>query len=433
MAVGELTYKQAIARLGEALKFGINPSLEGIRALTQALGMPQQSLRCIQITGTNGKTSVARMVAAALVALGHTSGTYTSPHLISYTERFEIDGTPVTEDELAQAMSEVFAAAESLGRQFTEFELLTAAAFLLFRAHRVEWAVLEVGMGGRWDATSVVDPQVSVITGVGLDHTDRLGTTREEIAIDKAHIIKRGSLVVIGPGCEGVEHIFEQRAIQMVSPYVMRVGVGPNPDVTWQIVRRPRTPGGTLTVDVNVHGVQTRRATLQAPSYQAPNVATAMAAVGGALWDVGPQDAAEKLSKALRFPGRFELLRDDPPLVIDGAHNPQAAEMLATAILEAFGEKPPVVLLAILSDKDAEGIVRALAPVAHAFVVTENGSPRCMEAGALAAIVEAVTGVAPVVEPALEAALLAAGMSGRGVVVTGSLYTAGAVRALFVR
>ncbi|MDO8847500.1 MAG: Mur ligase family protein [Coriobacteriia bacterium] len=433
MTAGELTYEQAIARLGEALKFGINPSLEGIRSLTRALGMPQTSFRCIQVTGTNGKTSVVRMIGAALAAMGHTSGAYTSPHLISYTERFEIDGVSVTEDALARALSEVFTAAGSLEREFTEFELLTAAAFILFKAHRVEWAVLEVGMGGRWDATSVVDPQVAVITGVGLDHTDRLGATREEIAVDKSYIIKRGSLAIIGPGCEGVDHIFENRAIQMASPYVMRVGVGPNPDVTWQIVRRPRTPGGTLTVDVSVHGVQTRRATLRAPSYQAPNVATAMAAVGGALWDVGPDDAAEKLSKVLRFPGRFELLRDDPPLVIDGAHNPQAAEMLATAIREAFGEKLPVVLLAIFSDKDAEGIIRALTPVAHAFVVTENGSPRCMEAGALAAIVEAVTGVAPVVEPALEAALLAAGISGRGVVATGSLYTAGAVRALFVR
>jgi dihydrofolate synthase/folylpolyglutamate synthase len=427
-----LTYDEAIGRLGEALRFGINPSLDGMRVLTHALGDPQAALQCIQVTGTNGKTSVVRMVGAALAAMGRSVGAYTSPHLISYTERFEIDGAPVTRAQLATALSEVFAAADTLDREFTEFELLTAAAFVLFKSRCVEWAVLEVGMGGRWDATSIVDPKVAVITGVGLDHTDRLGTTREEIATDKAHIIKQGSLAVIGPGCDGVAHIFENRATQMTSPCVLRVGLGSRPDVTWEIVRRPRVPGGTLTVDVSVHGVQTRRATLRAPSYQAPNVATAMAAVGAAVWDVGPADAAEKIARTLTFPGRFELLREDPALVIDGAHNPQAADTLAGAIREAFGEELPVIVLGILADKDAEGIVRALAPVAHAFVVTETDSARRMAAGALADVVESVTGSRPAVEPDLRAALTLADTFGRGVVVTGSLYTAGAVRALFV-
>lgn len=427
-----LTYEQAITCLGEALRFGINPSLDGIHALTRALGSPQKSLRCIQVTGTNGKTSVTRMIAAGLAALGHSVGAYTSPHLISYTERFEIDCVPVAEAELARALSKVYAAADGLDMQFTEFEILTAAAFVLFKARQVEWAVLEVGMGGRWDATSIVVPEVAVITGVGLDHTDRLGSTREEIATDKSHIIKRGSITVIGPGCDGVEQIFENRATQMASPFVLRVGVGPEPHVTWEIVRRPRTPGGTLTVDVHVHGVQTRRARLRAPSYQAPNIATAMAAVGAALWDTGHADAADAVAKILRFPGRFELLREDPPLIIDGAHNPQAAETLATSIEEAFSETPPVVVLAVLADKDAEGIVRALAPVASGFVVAENGSPRCLAAPELARIVEEVTGIAPVVEPDLERAVAVASDRGSGVIVTGSLYTAGAVRAMFV-
>ncbi len=428
-----LRYDEAIERLEEAVTFGIHPSLDGIRALTEALGRPQDTFQCVQITGTNGKTSVARMTGAFMAKAGRRTGIYTSPHLNSYTERFEIDGVPVSEAALARALTTVFNAAGSLDMAFTEFELLTAAAFELFRAHRVEWAVLEVGMGGRWDATSVVTPVVAVITGVGLDHTDRLGTTREEIAADKAHIIKAGSRVIVGPGCDGVLDIIEARAEEVRSSMVAYVGVGPHPDVTWQVVRRPRFPGGTLTLDVHVDAACTYRVTLHAPALQAPNVATAMAAAGAALFEVGPPDLVNEVMCAMTFPGRCEMLRTDPPLMVDGAHNPQAAEVLAGAIVESGGGRKPVILLAILADKDAEGIVRALAPVAGSFVVSENGSPRCMPAAALADVVERVTGVRPVVEPDLARALKVAAAGGEGVVATGSLYTAGAVRGLFGR
>lgn len=428
-----LRYDEAIARLERAVTFGINPSLDGIRALTDALGRPQDAFQCVQITGTNGKTSVARMTGALMTKAGRRTAVYTSPHLNSYTERFEIDGVPASEADLAEALSTVFEAAESLDMTFTEFELLTAAAFELFRAQRVEWAVLEVGMGGRWDATSVVVPVVAVITGIGLDHTDRLGATREEIAADKAHIIKQGSRVVIGPGCDGVLDIFERRAESMRSPIVGHVGVGPEPEMTWQIVRRSRFPGGTLTLDVTVHGVITYRVTLRAPSFQAPNAATAMAAAGAALLEVGPPDLVNEVMNSMTFPGRCEMLRMDPPFMIDGAHNPQAAEVLAEAIAESGGGRRPAILLAILADKDAEGIVRALAPVAGTFVVSENGSARCMPAADLADVVEGVTGSRPLVEPDLTRAIEIAGRWNEGAVATGSLYTAGAVRALLRR
>ena len=435
MSVGPLTYEQAIARLGEAQRFGINPSLDGMRALVEQMGLRVSDRRFVQVTGTNGKTSVTRMTGALLTEAGYRTGVYTSPHLISYTERIEIDGAPVSEEVLASALTEVFDAAEAIGGAFTEFELLTAAAFAVFRASAVEWAVLEVGMGGRWDATSVVDPDVAVITGVGLDHTDQLGTTREEIAWDKAHIIKRGSIAIIGPGCAGVEHIFENRAVQLCSRTIVHVGVGDEPDVIWKIVRRPRSPRGTLTIDATTFGVRTFRLSLHAPSYQAPNAVTAAVAAGMALLSPSTFRTMRMTFDSLRqmtFPGRFELLRATPPLVIDGAHNPQAAGVLATAIGEAFGTEPPVVVLAILADKDAEGIVRALTPVARAFVVSENDSPRCMPAGELATVVEHVTGSPPLVQPYLPEALRAADALGGGIVVTGSLYTAGAVRALLM-
>lgn len=423
-----LTYSAAIERLGGALRFGINPSLDGIRALTDALGRPQDAFKCIQVTGTNGKTSATRVAAAALRANGYRAGLYTSPHLVSYTERVEVDGEPVSEDEFAAGLERVFEAAEALGRDFTEFELLTAMALVVFRERGVEFACLEVGMGGRWDATSVVSPVVALITGVALDHTDRLGSTREEIAADKACIIKRGSVAILGPGCTGVEQIFIDRAAEVDAP-VLRIAER-DADVTYTILHRPRRPGGTLTVQMDAMRLMAPF-TLRAPSYQAPNVVCGISVVGAATWAICDIPALQAELKRLTFPGRFELLRSDPPLVIDGAHNPEAAGVLAGAIAEAFRRECPAIVLAVLADKDAEGIVRALAPVAKRFVVTHNGAERCLPAGDLAAIVQRVTGEPAEVQPELSSALQAASAGGTAVVATGSLYTVGGVRGLF--
>jgi len=430
MTASGLTYVEAIARLEGALTFGINPSLDSIAALTDALGRPQDSFKSIQITGTNGKTSTARVAAAALRANNFRAGTYTSPHLVSYTERIEVDGIPISEDEFADALGEVFVAAEGLEREFTEFELLTALALHVFRRRGVEYAVLEVGMGGRWDATSVVSPVVAVITGVALDHTERLGATREVIASDKACIIKPGSVAILGEGCAGVEEVILAR-VREVDALAIRIG-RQDADVTYRILRRPRRPGGTLTMQMNAMR-EMAPFTIHAPAYQAPNVAAGVAAVGAATWAVCDVPALQEALRQLTFPGRFELLRKDPPLIIDGAHNPEAAGVLAGAISEAFSEAKPTIVLAVLADKDAEGIVRALAPVACGFVATENDSPRCMVAGSLADVVERVTGVRPAAEPDLARALALAARAGAGVIVTGSLYTAGAVRELYVR
>ena len=431
MTDGDDAYDAAVARLEQAARFGINPSLEGMRRLMDALGCPERECRCVQVTGTNGKTSVTRMIGAILSAHGYRTGVYTSPHLVSYTERIEIDGEPVSRADLVAALTSVFDVADSLGGGFTEFELFTAAALTLFRRRRVEIACLEVGMGGRWDATSIVSPDVAVITGVSLDHTDRLGTTREEIAADKAHIIKKGSIPIVGPGCDGVEHVFLERACEMGHPRILRVSADGQGDVTWHIVRRPRTPGGTLTVDV--FGTREYRVTLRAPAYQAPNVATAMFAAGAALFNVLDPACVASALKLMTFPGRFELVRRTPPLVIDGAHNPAAASVLAGAIAEAFPERRPFVVLAVLADKDIAGIANALVGVAAGFVITENGAARCATASGVAAAVRGLTNAPVVVEPDLASALHIATRDSRGagVVATGSLYTVGAVKRLF--
>lgn len=430
MTEGDGSYASALERLGRALTFGINPSLDGIRALTEALGFPERECRCVQVTGTNGKTSVTRMTGALLTAHGYRTGVYTSPHLVSYTERIAIDGEPLSESALAGVLNDVFDAADALGRDFTEFELLTAAALHAFHLNRVEFACLEVGMGGRWDATSVVDPDVAVITGVALDHTERLGTTREAIAEDKAHIITERSVPILGPGCEGVEHIFEARALSLGHPRVMRIGLAEGDDVTWRIVRCPGTPGGALTLDIS--GMRDYRVSIHAPAYQAANIALAMAAAGAALFNVLDPTAVDAALRPMTFPGRFELLRREPPLVLDGAHNPDAAAVLASAIRDSFRGEPPVIVLGVLTDKDVEGIVRALAGVASVFVATENGSPRCLSAAELAEVIFNATGSGAIVVPDLRDALAVARKRGgaTGVVVTGSLYTVGAVKAL---
>lgn len=441
-----LTFKQALSLLDEALSFGINPSLDGIRVLTAALHSPQHAFDAMQITGTNGKTSVTRIAAALLAAHGLRTGAYTSPHLISYTERIAVDGKPVSEEEFADAMTAVASAvddsaahhAETLGVDitsldvaYTEFELITAAALWLFRERGCDWACLEVGMGGRWDATSVVTPRVAVVTGVGLDHTDRLGGTRQEIAADKAHIIKRDSVAVIGPGCDGVEDVFAARIAEMGAG-VVRVGLA-DQEVAWRVTALPDRPGGETRMDVyGVHALYDGLS-VTAPSYQAPNIATAVAAVEAALGHGLEVDTVRATVAGLTFPGRFELLDDGPPLLIDGAHNPQAAGVLASAIDEAFGQRRPVLVLGILADKDVEGIVRALAPAASAFVCCRSASPRSLASGDLARVVERVTGVAPAtcetIEAAVQMAREIAIARGTGVVVAGSLYTAGEVRA----
>jgi dihydrofolate synthase/folylpolyglutamate synthase len=427
-----MRFVEAVLALDGALHFGINPSLDGIRALCAELGEPQLAYRCVQVTGTNGKSSVTRMVAAILAAHGERTGAYTSPHLVSYTERIEIDGTQVSENEFARGISAALGAAERAGGEYTEFELLTAGALWLLRQRGVCLAVLEVGMGGRWDATSVVVPAVAVVTGVALDHTERLGDTVEQIAADKAHVIKRGSVAVLGPGTAAVRAIFESRAEQ-VGAKVVTVGEG---DVHFSVLWWAQRPGGDTVLRVIARGCDFGEVGVTAPAYQAPNVATAIAAAQAALEGAIDVETTRRALARMTFPGRFELVLREPPVVLDGAHNPEAAGVLATAIAQAWPdpEARPVAVIGILADKDAESIVRALAPVVRGFVCTASASPRALPAEALADLVERVTGARPPALADLPSAVEEGRRLGRtaGAVVTGSLYTVGEARALLV-
>lgn len=439
MPHAEMTYEQAVEHLERALTFGVHPSLEGIRAVTQALGRPQEAYSSVQVTGTNGKTSVTRLTAALLSAHGRRTGCYTSPHLQEYRERIEVDGSMVSGGDFAQSLSAALSAAEGVGVRATEFELLTATALDAFRAMRTEFAVLEVGMGGRWDATSVVMPVVAVITGVSLDHTAHLGNTVEQIAADKAHILKQGSVAVLGPGTHGLDAIFAERASRTGSPMrAVRAHGTSSPlaeeyTVRFRVLKAASVPGGATEFRVASSFADYGDLDIAAPAYQAANVATAIAAAESAL--DGPMDSAaiRRALDAVRFPARFEVFTGDPLVVVDGSHNPEAARVLAAAIRESFAGAWPRVLLGVLGDKDARGIVEALSDVAAGFAVCAPDSPRALAADDLAVVVRDVAGSDPQryagVSDAVEA-LVAPGR--QPLVITGSLTTAGQARSILL-
>lgn len=437
MSTRRMTYGQAVGHLESALTFGIHPSLEGIRAITRQLDLPQDSYSSVQITGTNGKTSVTRLTAALLSAHGQRTGSYTSPHLREYRERIEVDGRTVTRDEFADALDAALRAATEVGVEATEFELLTAAALQAFRTARVDFAALEVGMGGRWDATSVVMPAVAVITGVSLDHTAHLGPTVVEIAADKAHIIKPGSVAVLGPGTAGLDSVFLARCSETGSvPHAVREWAAPTPlapesTTRFELLEAAKEAGGVTRLRVASPLADYGELTIAAPAYQAANVATAMAATESALGSALRIEAIRDALAVVRFPARFEVFPGDPLVVVDGSHNPEAAAVLAGAIREAFGEVRPRILLGVLTDKDARGIVEALGAVSGEFAVTTPSSTRALPASDLAALVHEVSGMRAESFENVADALRCLVVPGTGpLIVAGSLTTAGEARSI---
>lgn len=460
-----MKYQEAIDALAHTATFGMDPSLERFERLTEYMGRPQDRFTPLQIAGTNGKSSTVRMIAAMLIAEGFKVGLYTSPHLVEYPERFEIDGSVVSDElftgyvEKTIALCEEFAATEagesiatvdhdgesvakldtrSFAGGFTEYEILTAAAFSMFSDAGVDFGVLEVGLGGRWDATTAVHPSVAVITGIGLDHTAILGDTLEAIAAEKAAIIEPASTPVIGVGCAEVQDVILGQAT--------RCGTYPRA-VTDGIVGFPSIPAGNTTsyevlstsphLVLDVHGCHGEYPgiVLDKPFYQAANVACAICATEAAL---GRGLQLDKIAPALRscpLPGRFETLSADPLLIIDAAHNPQSIEVLARAIHDRFeigaGGERPRLLLAVLADKDYRGIVETIAPVVGDIVVTQTPSPRAIPAAELADVVRDIAGREPLVydtvPDALEAVLSLSGPT----VASGSITLAGAVKGWF--
>jgi dihydrofolate synthase/folylpolyglutamate synthase len=423
----------------------IDPTLDRVAALLDLLGNPQTAYPVVHITGTNGKTSTARMIDALFTSIGLRTGRFTSPHLQVVTERISLDGVPIDPQRYVDAYRDIEPYLPLIDAKFSvrlsKFEVLTAMAFALFADAPVDVAVIEVGIGGSWDSTNVADGRVAVIGPVDVDHVEFLGSDVVGIAKDKAGIIKPGAVAIIG----------EQRP-EVLTELLRRVA---DVDAT---VARAGDEFGVLGREIGVGGQQLRLQGLGGVydeiflplhgKHQAANAANALAAVE-AFFAAGPQaqldqDAVRQGFASVTSPGRLEPVRAAPTVLLDAAHNPHGANALAVALTEEFDFRKLVGVVAVMADKDARGILTALEPVVQEVVLTENSSMRSMPVDDLAAIAKDIFGTDRiVVEPQLPNAVETAvelaediaepghPLSGAGVIITGSVVTAGEARSLF--
>ncbi len=417
----------------------IAPSLDRIRRLVDLLGQPQAAYPVVHLTGTNGKTSTARMVDALLRGFGLRTGRYTSPHLQTVRERIALDGSPVSPERFVATYDDVahlVGLAEAGGDlPLSFFEVVTGMAFAAFADAPVDVAVVEVGMGGRWDATNVADGRVAVVTTVALDHAAYLGDTVAQVAAEKAGIVKPGTdLLVLAEQPPEAAAVPTGRAAEVGTP-VVQAGVD------FGVAARRTAVGGQL---LTLRGLGGDYPEVFLPLYgahQAANAACALAAVEGFFGAAGRSldpEAVRRAFAGVRSPGRLEVVRHQPLVLLDAAHNPAGAQALAEALAEAFTLTPLVGVVAALADKDVAGLLAPLEPVLAEVVVTESSSPRRVAASALAEVATDAFGpdrvsVAPRLADALDLALRRAeeqAGTGAGVLVTGSVVTVGEARTL---
>jgi dihydrofolate synthase / folylpolyglutamate synthase len=427
-----MDYPEAIAYLDRHISLGVKPGLERIEALLDDMGRPHEGYPIIHVAGTNGKTSTARMSTLLLVSHGLSTGTHTSPHLQRVEERLGINGRYATEEEFALAVSDVGAFADirdGLGLDpNTYFELITAAAFAFFADQAVNAAVLEVGLGGRLDATNVVDAEVCVLTSIGIEHTEYLGNDVKTIAGEKLAIAGANSILVSGPLVDEVLEVAESRARELGIQH-RRYGK----DFT--VLDAELGVGGWL---VTVEGAEGTYEDIFLPlhgRYQLVNFANSIAATEALLGKRLDVEAVQDAARITTAPGRMEMLGTDPLVIIDGAHNADGVVVLTESLVAEFPTTRWHVLLGVLGDKNVEAMVASLAPLAAGFVVVSPDSSRAIAVSELAERVRALVDV-PVLESddlgfALDMARAEAGPDG-AVLITGSLYLVGAARGLLI-
>ncbi|HUI06026.1 MAG TPA: folylpolyglutamate synthase/dihydrofolate synthase family protein [Verrucomicrobiae bacterium] len=420
-----MTYSDTIDFLYGIRLFGQKLGLETMQYLLRLMGDPQRSLRFIHIAGTNGKGSVAAMLHAALSAAGYHTGLYTSPHLVSFCERFQINGRPVAESDIVRLVEDIKPLLAKVGadpefRSPTFFEAVTAIALHYFHERKVDVVVWETGLGGRLDATNVVTPLVSVITNVAFDHTQYLGETLSQIAVEKCGIIKNGVPVVTAAGAEEalavVRRTVAERACRLtvVGEHVRATRLGEDEHCQGVRLDGTRREYGALTIP------------LLGP-HQALNCATAVAALEASGLDVAPAQVGEGLGRT-RWPGRFEIVGHDPTVVLDGAHNAAASEKLALTLREHFAGRKLTLIIGVLRDKNYDQMCSILAPLAGRIFCVPVNSERTSDPDQLARWCKAANPAAHVsVDPNVSEAYPRARAAGGGsvIVITGSLFLVG--------
>jgi dihydrofolate synthase/folylpolyglutamate synthase len=426
----------------------LEPSLDRVRAVVDVLGDPQAAYPVIHVAGTNGKTSTARMIESLLRAFGLRTGLTTSPHLHTVRERIRLDGEALDLERFVSVYDDIAPYVEAVDRRTVElggprlsfFELLTVLAFAAFADAPVDVAVIETGMGGTWDATNVADGSVAVILPVDLDHQEYLGPDVATIAGEKAGIIKESAAVVLAHQQLEAAEVLLRRSVE-VGATVAREGV------EFGVVSRAPAVGGQV---LSLQGPGARYDDVFLPlfgEHQASNAAVALAAVEAFLGG-GSQSLDPELVRAgfasVTSPGRLEVVRRGPTVVVDAAHNPHGATALAAAIVDGFEFTRLIGVVAVLAEKDARGVLAALEPILAEVVVTRSSSPRAVDPDELAAVAVEVFGqdrvhVAARLSEALDVAVELADEAaselggGAGVLVTGSVVTAAEARALLGR
>ncbi|MFM6982344.1 MAG: bifunctional folylpolyglutamate synthase/dihydrofolate synthase [Microbacteriaceae bacterium] len=427
-------YDLLLNRIGEAAP---QPRLHATQRVLELLGDPQNMYKIVHITGTNGKTSTARMIEALIRSYGLRPGLLTSPHLVKVNERIVIDGEPISDEAFVYNWNDIepyvlMADAELVANgeePLTYFEALTVLAFASFADAPVDVAILEVGMGGEWDSTNVADADVAVFTPIGIDHADRLGSSIRDIARTKSGIIKPGCVVVsaVQPH-DALDEIIAASEIDEAELYVQGSAfevVSCVPAVGGQVVTVRGRADTYRDVAVSLHG-----------EHQGNNAALAIVAVEsllGAGEHPIPRDVLDDALGSVSSPGRLQYLGAQPALIVDAAHNPHGAESLAHAIVNWLPFDKVWIVLGVLADKDAHGIVQALDSVVQGFIVTQSSSERAIPADELGEIAAHVAGhdrvrVIPDLAYALEAARGLVS-DGDAIIVTGSITLVGEVMA----
>lgn len=425
----------AIDKIHEFQRFGSILGLERMNSLLKLLGNPQDELKIIHVAGTNGKGSTCRYIYSVLQASGYRTGLYTSPFLEFFNERIELDGKYISDDDLAEYTDRVLKCAEKMvarGEQSpTEFEVITAIAFLYFKEKGCDFAVMEVGLGGRGDSTNVCkSPLISVITSISYDHTDRLGNTLAEIAAEKAGIIKEGCPVVTSAEADEALKVIEEKAEECGSMYFETRHIP-------YTVRAKSLEG--ISFDTVIQGVSFENIELSMlGEHQIKNAICALTALN-ILEERGDvtlhRDAIYRGLKAARQTGRFEVMsaKDEKPIVvIDGAHNPDGASALRKAVNEYLPGKKILMVTGMLADKDTEKILNEFTAITDSFISTEPENPRKMDAESLKAEIEAMGADCESFPDCREAVQAAAerGKDFDAVLYAGSLYMIGAIRGL---